>query len=83
MNIGALTDDLRDLARQLPAQVRKRVYKTAKIVASLATLVLLVLPALPELGVEWSGAKIVGAVLSVVIAVLGHLADSNTPRPAP
>lgn len=75
--MSALSDALSLMAQQLPAPTRKKVYKVTKFVAALATVVLLVLPLLPSLGVEYD-TTIVGAIATFVLATVGHLADSNT-----
>ena len=65
-------------AHSLPAVWRKRVYKGSKVVAGLATVALLVLPALPGMGVNWSQGSVVAAVATALLTVVGHMADSNT-----
>lgn len=77
-----LSLSLNTLARTLPASVRKKVYKTAKIVAAVAAVVLAVLPILPSLGIEWHYATVAATVASVLLSALGHLADANT-QPVP
>lgn len=62
----------------LPANVRKQVYRVVKRLALLATLVLLVLPLLPGLGVNWSEQTLATTIATAVLAALGQLADPNT-----
>jgi len=70
-------------ANSLPAVWRKRLYKTVKVLAGVATLALIVLPMLPSLGVDLPTNVRWDAVLTAALAFLGHLADSNThPEPA-
>jgi uncharacterized membrane protein len=71
-------DALSKVARQLPIATRKRLYRWTKVLAGLATLVLLVLPLLPTLGVNWSESGVVITVLTGLLTFLGHVADSNT-----
>lgn len=79
--MSALSDALSTLAQSLPAAQRKQVYKGVKIVAALATVALVVLPLLPRLGVSYDTTGL-AAVLTAVLATVGHLADSNThPEP--
>jgi hypothetical protein len=79
--MSTLTDALSTLAQSLPASTRKQVYKGVKIAAALATVVLVVLPLLPALGVSYDTTGL-AAVLTAVLATVGHLADSNThPEP--
>lgn len=77
-----LSDALSQMAQALPAATRKKVYKVAKFVAGLLTLVLLALPLLPSLGVNWSEAGVVATVATAILAAISHLADSNT-HPTP
>lgn len=79
--MSAMTDALNTLAQSLPANVRKQVYKGVKIAAAVGTVVLLLLPLLPSLGVSYDTTGL-AAVLTAVLAAVGHLADSNThPEP--
>jgi hypothetical protein len=79
--MSTMTDALTTLAQSLPAAQRKQVYKGVKIAAAVATVVLVVLPLLPSLGVSYDTTG-VAAVLTALLASLGHLADSNThPEP--
>lgn len=62
----------------LPANVRKQVYRLVKRAAALVTVVLVVLPLLPSLGVNWSKEGVALTVATAVLAGLGQLADPNT-----
>ena len=79
--MSTLSDSLSELAQQLPPKTRKTVYKVTKIVAALATIVLLILPVLPSMGVSYDTTGVAAAV-TLVLTLVGHLADSNT-HPAP
>lgn len=61
-----------------PTKARKVFYKAVKIVSALATLALLLLPALPSLGVTLPANVEYGAILTGALTFLGHLADSHT-----
>lgn len=65
-------------ANHLPATQRKAVYKTTKITASIATVALIVLPYLPQVGVNLPPNVQWDAILTALLAFLGHLADRNT-----
>lgn len=83
MNLSQLALLLGGWANHLPAVWRKRVYKSVKVVAGLATLFLVVLPLLPNFGLVLNDTARYGAILTAAIAFLGHLADANTfPEPA-
>lgn len=70
-------------AQVVPVKARKVTYKTVKILASLATLALVLWPELPSVGVTIPNADRWAGVLTAVIALLGHLADSNTQTTPP
>lgn len=70
-------------ARHLPVVWRKRFYFTTKVLAGLATLLLLLLPLLPGLGVTLPANVEWGAILTGLLTFLGHIADENTHVPAP
>lgn len=60
----------------LPAHTRAKVYKVLKWVSGAATLAVLVLPFLPELGVEAPTAWL--AIATGFATFAGYLADKNT-----
>ena len=69
---------LQTIFTAIPARARKAIYKTAKIVAAVVTLALLILPALPQVGVTLPGSDRWLAIGTGILTLLGHLADSNT-----
>src|SRR5690242_12268501 len=82
MNTTLLSNLLSGWANSLPAAYRKRVYQTIKVLAGLATLALIVLPYLPQVGINLPTDVRWDAVLTGLLAFLGHLADKNTfPEP--
>lgn len=69
-------------ANTLPAGVRKKVYQTVKLLSSLATVVLIVLPYLPQIGVNLPTDVRWYAAFTFGLGLLSHLADRNThPEP--
>lgn len=82
MNPTDLLFQLGAWANTLPTNVRKRVYQVVKYLASAATLVLIVLPYLPEVGVTLPTAERWYAAFTFGLGLLSHLADRNThPEP--
>jgi hypothetical protein len=75
-----LTIAVGDLLRLVPVEWRGRVYAGIAAVAGIATVVVLVLPFLPALGIELPPRWI--AILTGIAAFFGALAKSNTPAPA-
>lgn len=73
-----LANSIGGWANSLPALWRKRIYNTAKVLSALGALAAIVLPELPSLGIQWSGAEVATTVATVALAFLGHLAASNT-----
>lgn len=69
---------LQTIFTALPAAVRKGIYKIVKIIAAIITLALLILPAFPEIGITLPGSDRYLAIGTAILALLGHLADSNT-----
>lgn len=65
-------------ATTLPALWRKRVYNTVKVLAGLATVALLVLPYLPQVGINLPTSVRWDALLTGLLTVLGQLASRNT-----
>ena len=77
-NSSTLATVLGGWANSLPAVWRKRIYQTVKVLAGVATLALIVLPYLPQFGVNWSGQEVAVTALTAALAFLGHLAAANT-----
>lgn len=77
-NLTQLSFLLGSWATHLPTATRKRFYQGVKVLASLATLALLVLPMLPNMGVTLSDPHGTTVVLTALLALLGHVADRNT-----
>lgn len=70
---------LQTIMTAIPASVRKVVYKTSKIVAAVLTLVLLILPSFQTVaGVMIPDSDRWIAIATGALALLAHLADSNT-----
>lgn len=68
-------------ANALPALWRKRVYNTVKVLSGLATIALIVLPYLPQVGIALPTDVRWDAVLTGLLAFLGQLASRNTEVP--
>lgn len=70
---------LQTILTAIPAKVRKVIYKTTKIVAAALTLALLILPGFEDVaGVFFPDSDRWIAIATGALALLGHLADSNT-----
>jgi hypothetical protein len=78
VNMSALGAFLKGQEDSLPAAARKKVYKVVKYVGALSTLALLLLPALPGMGLDFSKASLVATVASALLFLTGQLADPNT-----
>jgi hypothetical protein len=78
VNSSNLAFALGSWANHLAPSTRKAFYKATKIVASVATVALIVLPYLPQVGVNLPPNVQWDAVLTALLAFLGHLADRNT-----
>lgn len=68
-------------ANSLPAVWRKRVYDTVKVLAGLATIALIILPYLPQVGINLPTDVRWDAVLTGLLTFLGQLASRNTVLP--
>lgn len=76
-SLSQLAAMLGNWAKMVPAHYRAMIYKVVKVLAALATVALLVLPSLPSAGVHLPNSDYYGAILTGILAFLGHLADSN------
>lgn len=77
-NLSNLLLQLGGWANALPTSVRKRVYQGVKYLSALATLVLIVLPYLPTVGVNLPTDVRWYAAFTFGLSLLSHLADRNT-----
>jgi hypothetical protein len=73
----ALLDYLKGVEDSLPRATRHKVYKVVRLLAAVATLVLLGLPLLPKVGVDTS-TDLVAAGLTFLLTALSHLAAPNS-----
>lgn len=70
---------LQTVLTAIPARARKAIYKTAKILAALVTLALLILPSFTATtGIDLPNSDRWVAIATGLLALLAHLADSNT-----